>query len=123
MFIKQLGVFTRGLITKASVGPYHIPRNSQGSLPVYSDVRNAGSRYLILVRGVQGNVNVGQQPGRLTPLSDLLQALAQDLGQTLYEPGSQEAARLRIKITQSNHLVLSGGNKKRVVEWMLDKGF
>ncbi|KAF8868626.1 hypothetical protein CPB85DRAFT_1362471, partial [Mucidula mucida] len=35
---------------------YHVARNSRGSLPVYSDVRNAGSRYLVYIRNVDGNV-------------------------------------------------------------------
>ena len=37
---------------------YHIPRNSRGSLPVYSDIRNGGTRYQVLVRNVQGNTPV-----------------------------------------------------------------
>ena len=39
--------------------PYFIPRNTRGSLPVYSDVRNGGTRYLISVRNVEGNIKVG----------------------------------------------------------------
>jgi Mitochondrial large subunit ribosomal protein (Img2) len=38
--------------------PYLVPRNSRGTLPVYSDVRNAGSRYLISIRNVEGNIKV-----------------------------------------------------------------
>ena len=38
--------------------PYFIPRNSRGSLPIYSDVRNGGTRYLISVRKVEGNIKV-----------------------------------------------------------------
>jgi hypothetical protein len=38
--------------------PYFVPRNTRGNLPVYTDVRNGGSRYLVLVRNVDGNVNV-----------------------------------------------------------------
>jgi hypothetical protein len=38
--------------------PYFIQRNSRGSVPVYTDVRNAGTRYLVLIRNVEGNVNV-----------------------------------------------------------------
>ncbi|KAH9001497.1 hypothetical protein EDB92DRAFT_1827022 [Lactarius akahatsu] len=36
--------------------PYFVPRNTRGSLPVYSDVRNGGTRYLISVRNVEGNI-------------------------------------------------------------------
>ena len=38
---------------------YFVPRNGQGSLPVYTDIRNAGSRRLVLVRNVEGDVSVG----------------------------------------------------------------
>ena len=38
--------------------PYFISRNSRGSIPVYTDVRNAGTRYLVLIRNIEGNVNV-----------------------------------------------------------------
>jgi hypothetical protein len=44
--------------TKVIRHPYFLPRNSLGSLPVYTDVRNAGSRYMVLIRNVEGNVNV-----------------------------------------------------------------
>lgn len=37
---------------------YFIPRNSRGSLPVYSDIRNGGTRYLILVKNIRGNIHV-----------------------------------------------------------------
>lgn len=42
--------------------PYFIPRNSRGSLPVYSDIRNGGTRYLNLIRNVDGDVNVSTCP-------------------------------------------------------------
>jgi hypothetical protein len=38
--------------------PYFIRRNSRGSLPVYTDVRNGGTKYLITIRNVQGQLNV-----------------------------------------------------------------
>lgn len=37
---------------------YHVRRNSRGSIPVYTDIRNGGSRYLVLIRNVQGNIDV-----------------------------------------------------------------
>jgi hypothetical protein len=42
--------------------PYFIQRNSRGSVPVYTDVRNAGTRYLVLIRNIEGNVNVRPTP-------------------------------------------------------------
>lgn len=47
--------------------PYCVQRNSRGSIPVYTDIRNAGTRYLVLIRNVQGNVNV--RPTLPPPLS------------------------------------------------------
>jgi hypothetical protein len=38
--------------------PYFVPRNTKGNLPVYTDVRNAGGRYLVLIRNVEGNAAV-----------------------------------------------------------------
>lgn len=38
--------------------PYYVPRNTRGSLPVYSDIRNNGTRVLVLIRNVEGNVEV-----------------------------------------------------------------
>ena len=38
--------------------PYFVARNTRGNLPVYSDVRNAGLRYLIHIRHVDGNAKV-----------------------------------------------------------------
>jgi Mitochondrial large subunit ribosomal protein (Img2) len=36
--------------------PFFLPRNSRGSLPVYTDVRNTGMRYLILIRNIEGDL-------------------------------------------------------------------
>jgi Mitochondrial large subunit ribosomal protein (Img2) len=38
--------------------PYFVPRNTRGNLPVYTDIRNGGTRYLVLVRNVDGDANV-----------------------------------------------------------------
>lgn len=43
-------------ITRAT--PYFVRRNSRGSLPVYTDVRNGGTKYLVTIRNVQGQLNV-----------------------------------------------------------------
>lgn len=37
---------------------YWVHRNARGSLPVYTDVRNAGTRHLIQIRNVEGRVDV-----------------------------------------------------------------
>ena len=46
---------------------YSIQRNSRGSIPVYTDVRNAGSRHLVLIRNIEGNVNVSSYSPRYPP--------------------------------------------------------
>ncbi|KAG6817092.1 hypothetical protein H0H87_012860 [Tephrocybe sp. NHM501043] len=38
--------------------PYFVPRNTRGNLPVYTDVRNGGTRYLVLVRNIDGKPDV-----------------------------------------------------------------
>ncbi|KAH9842841.1 ribosomal protein L49/IMG2 [Rhodofomes roseus] len=87
---------------------YRIPRNSRGSLPVYTDIRNAGTRHLTLIRNIEGNAD----------------ALAQDLAGSLHPPGSPEAQRMRVQILHSKHVVLSGGLwKNHVARWLLDRGF
>lgn len=42
--------------------PYYVPRNSKGNLPVYSDIRNAGSRPLVHIRNVEGDISVRLSP-------------------------------------------------------------
>ena len=37
---------------------YFVPRNSQGNLPVYTDVRNNGARCFVLVRNIDGSAEV-----------------------------------------------------------------
>ncbi|KAI0781066.1 mitochondrial large subunit ribosomal protein-domain-containing protein [Trametes elegans] len=88
--------------------PYRVPRNSNGSVPVYTDIRNGGTRYLVLIRNVQGSVD----------------ALAKDLKSSLFPPGSDEAARLKISTTHSRHVTLSGGRwKTHVLRWLASRGF
>lgn len=38
--------------------PYFVARNTRGNLPVYSDIRNAGLRYLIHIRNIDGSAQV-----------------------------------------------------------------
>ncbi|KAI0295562.1 hypothetical protein BC826DRAFT_909067 [Russula brevipes] len=85
--------------------PYFVPRNSRGSLPIYPDIRNGGSRYLISVRNVEGNIK----------------ALADDLLRDLSDPKSP---LVKARITRSKHLVLSGLRQKHaVLDWFIRHGF
>lgn len=88
--------------------PYFIPRNTDGNLPVYTDIRNGGTRFLVTIRNVDGKADL----------------LAKDLADSLFENGSREASKLKIEITRSRNLVISGGRwKNQVVEWLMGKGF
>ncbi|KAG1882962.1 ribosomal protein L49/IMG2 [Suillus subluteus] len=92
-------------ITRAS---YSIPRNSRGSLPVYTDIRNGGTKYTVSVRNVQGQLN----------------SLANDLKQSLFSHNSPEANRLKVQVIAQRHLVISGGRwKNDVINWLTSKGF
>ncbi|KAH9966420.1 hypothetical protein BC827DRAFT_1264409 [Russula dissimulans] len=88
---------------------YFVPRNSRGSLPVYSDVRNGGTQYLISVRSVEGNIK----------------ALADDLLRDLSDPqSSTESSLIKARITRSKQLVLSGLRRKHaVLDWLVRHGF
>ena len=62
-YSQQLAVSAReGVVNSPSAKvvqyPYYIPRNTRGSLPVYSDIRNNGTRILVQIRNVEGNVVV-----------------------------------------------------------------
>lgn len=60
--VPQLAGATRYLSqtsTSTSQKPaYFVPRNSRGNLPVYTDIRNNGARYFVLVRSIDGNAEV-----------------------------------------------------------------
>jgi len=88
--------------------PYLVPRNKNGNLPVYSDVRNAGGRYLVLIRNVEGNVA----------------ALARDLTESLFEKDSYETSRMKMQVLQARHVVIQAGScKNQVIEWLRQRGF
>ncbi|KAL1746080.1 mitochondrial large subunit ribosomal protein-domain-containing protein [Schizophyllum fasciatum] len=93
---------------RAVAHPFFVPRNSRGSLPVYSDIRNGGGRYLVLVRNVDGDAN----------------ALASALRRDLFPEDSPEAARLAVEVKHARHLVITGGRwKQAVTEWLISRGF
>ncbi|KAL4065379.1 ribosomal protein L49/IMG2 [Scleroderma yunnanense] len=92
----------------ASSGQFFVRRNSRGSLPVYTDIRNGRTRHLILIRNIQGQT----------------QALANELRSSLFKPDSPEAAKLRVRVHAQRHVVISGGRwKTDVMAWLADKGF
>ncbi|KAF8969903.1 mitochondrial large subunit ribosomal protein-domain-containing protein [Flammula alnicola] len=94
--------------SSAKKSEYFVPRNTRGNLPIYTDVRNAGGRHLVLIRNIEGSAS----------------ALARDLSNSLFEQDTEEASRLKVQLNQSKHLVISGGRwKNDVVEWLKKKGF
>ncbi|KIM57602.1 hypothetical protein SCLCIDRAFT_1219279 [Scleroderma citrinum Foug A] len=96
------------LSATAAFRQFVVPRNSRGSLPVYTDIRNGRTRHLVLIRNVQG------QP----------QALAHELRSSLFKPDSAEAARLRVRVHAQRHIIVSGGRwKTDVMAWLAGKGF
>lgn len=103
--------------------PYFVRRNSRGSLPVYSDIRNGATRYLIQIRNVEGRANVSRFL-HLPFLPQPVQSLAQDLKQSLFDAKSPHAQRLAVKVQHQRHIILSGGRFKRdVMAWLTAKGF
>ncbi|KAI0336401.1 hypothetical protein GY45DRAFT_1238299 [Cubamyces sp. BRFM 1775] len=98
---------TQPAATKSSL-PYRVRRNTRGSIPVYTDIRNGGTRYLVLIRNVEGSVD----------------SLVQDLQTSLFPAGSAEAERMKISTNRQRHLVLSGGRwKNDVIRWLVNRGF
>ncbi|KAG6832695.1 hypothetical protein H0H92_012267 [Tricholoma furcatifolium] len=87
--------------------PYFIPRNSRGNLPVYTDVRNGGTRYLILVRNIDGNPQV----------------LASEISRKLFPKNSPEAERLKVEVDRTSIIIRGGRWKNNVVEFLQEKGF
>ncbi|KAF8797876.1 hypothetical protein BYT27DRAFT_6906483 [Phlegmacium glaucopus] len=87
---------------------YFVPRNSQGNLPVYTDVRNNGGRYFVLIRNIDGNAEI----------------LAKDLENSLFANESKDRARIKIQTVRSKNLIISGGRwKNQVIEWLKERGF
>ncbi|KAL5511718.1 hypothetical protein ACEPAH_4936 [Sanghuangporus vaninii] len=87
---------------------YFIPRNTRGSLPVYTDIRNGGTRYLVLVRNIRGNIH----------------SLRDDLASSLFPANSEQAARLKAEIARPDTLVVTGGRWKHdVMDWLRRQGF
>jgi large subunit ribosomal protein L49 len=79
--------------------PYCVPRNTRGNLPVYTDIRNGGTRYLVLICNVGGNADVRHvfifsSTVHLTPF----QQLARDLTESLFVRDSPEWQSMYIEV-------------------------
>lgn len=85
---------------------YFVPRNANGNLPVYSDIRNNGTRYLVLIRGVDGKA----------------QALAQELRTSFCKSSSGKLPKVGIE--HGKNIVITGKvEKNEVIEWLKIRGF
>lgn len=56
--VAQARLYSTQLSAAAAALPYRVRRNSRGSVPVYTDIRNGGTRFQVLIRNVEGNVDV-----------------------------------------------------------------
>ncbi|KAF5358015.1 hypothetical protein D9756_001706 [Leucocoprinus leucothites] len=87
---------------------YFVPRNTNGNLPVYSDIRNNGTRYMVHIRGVDGQAHV----------------LAQELRISLFKAPSSKVARAKVAVQHGKNVVIAGAvEKNEVIEWLKARGF
>ncbi|EJD44123.1 hypothetical protein AURDEDRAFT_65688 [Auricularia subglabra TFB-10046 SS5] len=102
----------RSLATQAKASlqhPFFLSRNSRGSLPVYSDFKNNGTKYLVEIRNVEGDAD----------------ALATQLKDSLFADAERKR-RLKVQVIRSRHVRLSGlaaHYKNDVQQWLLSRGF
>lgn len=105
--------------------PFFVPRNSNGNLPVYSDIRNGGTRLLVTIRNVDGNASVCivSFPLFPPPCSHAVQDLAKELKESLFEAGSDSARRMKVR-TNHQHVIVQGGRwSQEVQQWLKANGF
>ncbi|KAI6118759.1 mitochondrial large subunit ribosomal protein-domain-containing protein [Pisolithus croceorrhizus] len=113
-FIAQPAVSRRTLSQAAATPPSHVQRpyfvrrNTHGSLPVYTDIRNGGTRYLVQIRNVEGQAQV----------------LANELKASLFGPNSPATAKLGVRVHGRRHIIITGGRwKVDVMAWLASRGF
>lgn len=83
-----------------------------GSLPVYTEFKNAGARCQILIRNVEGDVNA--------LIGDIREELVQS------EEAGSDMSYLSVEVVRSKHLVLHGARprmKNEVISWLKERGF
>lgn len=109
--------------------PYYIARNTMGSLPVYTEFKNAGARCQILIRNVEGDVNVCASmlihaSVSLTRFQALIGDIREELVQS--EEAGSDMSYLSVEVVRSKHLVLHGARprmKNEVISWLKERGF
>ncbi|EKM82816.1 hypothetical protein AGABI1DRAFT_111384 [Agaricus bisporus var. burnettii JB137-S8] len=86
---------------------YFVPRNANGNLPVYTDIRNNGTRDLTLIRNVQGEAYV----------------LATDIRITLFRCANPKKAVAKVE-TNGQEIVITGAKwKDPIIKWLEERGF
>ncbi|KAH9946212.1 mitochondrial large subunit ribosomal protein-domain-containing protein [Epithele typhae] len=94
--------------TASPKNPYFVRRNTHGAVPVYTDIRNGGTRYLVLISHVEGNRS----------------ALADDIAESLFPAESEEAHKLKVHLHGNHQVIVKGGRWKReVTRWLVERGF
>jgi hypothetical protein len=125
--------------------PYFVPRDARRNLPVFCNLKNANTRKVTWLRGVEGDTEVGGRLPRFqpsifsfTPLPTLyiasntnerFQALRQDIVETLLpksttDPKVLRKLRVNSRVHQGRHIILAGGYwAPKVYAWLVERGF
>lgn len=103
---------------------YFVPRNANGNLPVYTDIRNNGTRDLTLIRNVQGEAYVSPPPISASHLFlPFTQVLATDIRITLFRCANPKKAVAKVE-TNGQEIVITGAKwKDPIIKWLEERGF
>ncbi|OBZ75232.1 hypothetical protein A0H81_04430 [Grifola frondosa] len=102
---------------------YAVPRNSRGSLPVYTDIRNGGTNRFTLLTHIVGDRDVRLSLSSFLPCltltgpSLLPQALLRDL------ESERVAGDVRYSIFGRDQIRISGFHKNELIAWLAKRGF
>ncbi|GAA5971248.1 hypothetical protein JCM11641_008281 [Rhodosporidiobolus odoratus] len=94
-------------VASPSAPKYYVPRSRFGELPVYSDVKNAGTKYLTVIRRAEGDV----------------EALRRDLSAFLSPSSSPSNATSFWTKPQARQVIIKGDWVRETKEWLAAKGF
>ncbi|KAI8073287.1 ribosomal protein L49/IMG2 [Gongronella butleri] len=87
----------------AKQSSYLVSRTTNKGLPVYSDIKNGGTKHLTIIRRVEGDV----------------EALRTELAAMF-----PEAPKNHVRINPTNnHIVIKGNYVNEIKQWLVAKGF
>jgi large subunit ribosomal protein L49 len=102
---------------------YFIPRNANGNLPVYTDIRNNGTRDFTLIRNVQGEAYVSPFNSTSPLFLPSAQVLATDIRITLFRCANPAKAVAKVE-TNGQEIVITGAKwKPDIIKWLEARGF